>query len=252
MHKTRLPGRFLGSTILLSLCILFIASCDSPASTPTTTTTSCLTVSTGTVKTVNKNTLMITSLQGKDVQITFTNATTFIRQSTLTTVGLKTGMLVSVIVAQNADNTYSALTISVRNSLTRQAGFTGGSRSCGGQFSRGTGTPGASGRPGFGKGTPGTFGGGQGRQSINGTVSQVNGDTLTVTDTSGNNFTLTLTAATRITDQQTVSASNLQSGEAVTITGTANSQGVISASSVSILQGLPGRRPTATPTTTKA
>ena len=76
----------------------------------------------------------------------------------------------------------------------------------------------------------------------------MNAGSLTVTDASGNDFTVALTATTRISTQQTVTASDLHSGEVVTIAGSANSQGVINASSVSILQSLPNRRVTPTPT----
>src|SRR6266566_2346191 len=218
---------------------------SSTANTPTM--TNCLTLATGTIQNVSNNSLLVSNLQGKDVQVTFTNATIFVRQAAVTATDLKTGMPVAVTVKQNADNTYSALTVSLRNSQTRQGGFTNGSRLCSGQFPRGNGTPGAFGRRGSG-GTPGTSGSGQGRQTINGTLSQINGKALTVTDASGNDFTVTLTATTRMTAQQTVSASDLHSGEAVTITGTTNSKGAINASSISILQGLPNRRPAATPT----
>jgi uncharacterized lipoprotein NlpE involved in copper resistance len=225
--------------VLLAACSNASATTSSStASTPTT--TNCLTLATGTIQSVSNNSLLVANLQGKDVQVTFTSATIFVRQATLTPADLKAGMPVTVTVKQNADNTYSALTVSLRNSQTRQGGFTNGSRLCSAQFPRRTGTPGAFG----GRGS----GGGQSRQTINGTLSQINGNALTVTDTSGNDFTVTLTATTRMTAQQTISASDLHSGEAVTITGTTNSQGVISASSVSILQGLPNRRPAATPT----
>jgi hypothetical protein len=148
----------------------------------------------------------------------------------------------------NANNSYSAVSVSLRSSSARSGGFTGGARLCSGQTFRGNGTPGAFGGGGFGGGTPGTSGTSQSRQTVNGTVSQINGKTLIVTDTSGNNITVNLTATTRITAQQTFSASDLHSGVAITVIGTANSQGVISASSVSLLQGLPNRRPRATPT----
>ena len=72
-----------------------------------------------------------------------------------------------------------------------------------------------------------------------------------MTDTSGNDFTVALTTTTRISTQQTVTGSDLRVGEAVMITGSANSQGVINANSVSILQGLQNRptKPTSTSTT---
>jgi len=184
-------------------------------------------------------------MQGKDVQAMLTSKTTFVRQATLTPVDLKAGMLVSVTVTKNPDTTYSALAVNVRTSLTRTGGFTRGSALCNGQRPRGTRTPGAFGGPGFGSGSPGT---GQSRQTISGTVNQINAGSLTVTDTSGNDFTVSLTTTTRISSQQTFSASDLHIGEAVTIIGSANSQGVINASSVSILQALPTRRTTPTPT----
>jgi Domain of unknown function (DUF5666) len=206
-------------------------------------TTNCLTVTSGTIQHVSNGSLLLTNLQGKNVQVTLTSATTYIRQSTLMPSGIKTGAPISVVVVLNADNTYSAVSVSIRSSLSRQGGFTSGARLCSGQgqFPRRSGTPGAF-------RTPGASGSGQIRQTVNGTVSQVNSNTLILTDTSGNNLSVTLTATTRITTQETVPVNDLRSGVAVTITGTANSQGVISANSVSILQGLPIRRPTATPT----
>jgi hypothetical protein len=239
--------------IILLLFSMFIAACGSSSTTTgntasgTPTAAACLSVTTGTIQNVSNTTLQVTSLQGKSVQATFTSKTTFIRQATLTPLDLKTGMLVSVTVKQNPDNSYSALAVSVRNSPTRQGGFASGSAPCSGRRPRGNGTPGAFGGPGSGSGTPGS---GQSRQTINGTVSQVNANSLTVTDTSNNDFTVALTTTTRISGQQTLTASDLHTGEAVTITGSANSQGVIDASSVSVLQGLPTRRATPTPTPT--
>ena len=222
------------------------------ATTPTTTTTGCISLTTGTIQSVSNNTLQVTNLQGKNVQVTVTGTTVLTRQATLTAADLKTGSLVTVIVKQNADNTYSALSVSVRASLASQGGFRNGNgaKVCGGGQRRGTGAGGFGG-PGFGSGTPGASGGATSRQTINGTVSQVSGSTLTVTDTSGNDFTVTLTSTTRMMQQQTATISDLQIGQAVTITGSANSQGVITASNVSLLQALPARRgtPTATPTT---
>lgn len=236
---------------LLAACGSSSTTTSSTNSTTTSTpTAACLSVTTGTIQSVSDNTLQVTNLQGKNVQVTVTGATTFTRQATLTAADLKTGMPVTVVVKQNPDNTYSALTVGVRTSLTPQGGFRNGSgaKLCSGQR-RGTGAGGFSG-PGFGSGTPGAFSGGTSRQTINGTVSQINGNSMTVTDTSGNDFTVTLTATTRMTEQQSVTASDLQTGQVVAITGTANSQGVINASSVSLLQALPTRRGTGTPTPT--
>jgi hypothetical protein len=221
-------------------------SASSTNSTTTSTpTTACLSATTGTIQSISNNTLQMTNVQGKNVQVTLTSTTVLTRQATVTAADLKTGSLVTVIVKQNADNTYSALSVSVRTTLARQGSFGNGAKQCSGQR-RGTGGGGFGG-PGFGSGTPAT---GTSRQTINGTLSQVSSNSLTVTDTSGNDFTVTLTATTRIMQQQTATISDLQIGQAITITGSSNSQGVINASSVSLLQALPTRRGTPTPTPT--
>lgn len=228
-----------------------LAACSSSstttsATTPTTATTGCLSLTTGTIQSVSNNTLQVTNLQGKNVQVTVTGTTVFSRQATVTAADLKTGSLVTVIVKQNADNTYSALSVSVRTSLTGlgQGGVSNGAKPCGGQR-RGTGTG------GFGSGTPGASGSGTSLQTINGTVSSISGNSLMVTDTNGNDFAVTLTPTTRMMQQQTAAISDLQIGQAVAITGSANSQGVVTASSVSLLLAIPTRRgtPAATPTT---
>ena len=184
------------------------------------------------------------------MQVTLTGATVLTRQATLTAADLKTGLPVTVIVRQNTDGTYSALSVSARASQGSLGNVKKGARLCSGQR-RGPGAGGLGG-PGFGSGTPGASGNGTSRQTINGTISQINGTAITVTDSSGNDFTVTLTATTRMTALQTVTASDLQVGQAVTITGTANSQGVINASAVALLQALPTRRGTPTPTATPA
>jgi len=242
----------LTSIILLATLLVACGSAStntsgSANSATKTTTTNCLTAASGTIQTISNGGLQLKSLQGKTVQVTFTSATTFTRQSAVKPSSIKTGTPVSIIIVLNADNSYSALSVSIRSSSARLGGFTGGAKLCSGQTFRGNGTPGAFGGPGFGGGTPGASGG-QVRQTVTGTVSQVNGSMLTVADTSGNNITANLTATTRITAQQTFPASDLHSGVAVTVIGTVNGQGVISASSVSLLQGLPNRRPRATPT----
>jgi len=236
-------------TTLLAACGSTSAATSNATSNTSTKAKACLTVTTGTIQSISNNSLSVTNFQGNKVQTIFTSKTTIMRQATLTSTDLKTGMLVSVTVIQNTNGTYSARAISVRNSLTNQGGISRGSGLCNGQRRRGTGTPGTFGGPGFGSGTPGA-GGAQSRQIINGTVSQISGSSLTVTDTSSNDFTVTLNSTTRISTQKTVTGSDLRVGEAVMITGSANSQGVINANSVSILQGLQNRPTNPTSTTT--
>ena len=219
---------------LLAACGSNSTNTGSSTASTSTTKTICPTVSIGTIHNVSNKSLIVTNLQGKQVQITFTSTTKFIRTSTVTPSALQTGLPVSVTVLQNANNTYSALSVSVRNSQMRQGGFTRGSSQCRGQFTRGN-------------GTQGTIGGGQNGQIVNGTISQINGNELTLSNPNGDDFIVNLTATTRIITQLTATANDLKSGEAVMITGTANGQGVINANNVSILQSLPNRGPTAIP-----
>jgi hypothetical protein len=228
--------RKLLAVIPFVLLVALLAACGSNSSAASTsgstatTKTICPTVSIGTIKDVSNNSLQVTNLQGKQSQVTLTSKTIFIRQATVTPSSLQTGLPVSVTIVQNANNTYSAVSISVRNSQTRQGGFTRGSSQCRGQFTRGNGTPGA-------------FGSGQNRQVVTGTISQVSGNALTVSNPSGDDFIVNLTPTTRITATQTATANDLKNGEAVMITGTANSQGVINASNVSILQAILNGKP---------
>jgi hypothetical protein len=222
--------------VLLAACGS-TTSASSNTSAATTSTTKCPTISVGTIQNISSNSLVVTNLQGKQSHVTFTSATKFIRTSTIAPSSLQTGSLASVTVMENANNTYSALTMSVRNSQAQQGGFTRGTTQCRGQFTRGNRTA-----------TPGTFGAGQNRQVVSGTISQISGNAVTLSNASGDNFIVNVTPTTRITTQLNVSAGDLKSGEPIMITGVANGQGVINASSISILQSLPSGRPPATAT----
>ncbi|HYB01063.1 MAG TPA: DUF5666 domain-containing protein [Ktedonobacteraceae bacterium] len=212
-------------------------SSTSTSSTPTST-AKCPTISIGKIQNIGSNSLVVTTLQGKQTQVTFTSATKFARTATVPASSLQTGSFATVTIMQNANNTYSALTVSVRSAQGFQGGFTRGSTQCRNQFPRANRTA-----------TPGTFGVGQNRQTVTGTISQLSGNAMTLSNASGDDFIVNLTPSTRITAMVTASVNDLKSGQPVTITGTANAQGVISATSVSILQSLPNMRlqGTATP-----
>jgi len=222
--------------LLIVACGTASATTTGAASTTTTTAaTKCPATATGTVKSVSNNTLLFTNRLGTDVQVSFNSATVFVRQSTGTTADLKEGTSVTTTVQQGTNNTYSALTISLRSGAALTAsrlGATGSLRSCTGTSQRRTGTGGLG---GTGSGLPGVFGtAAAGRQSLSGTIAQLNGNALVITDASGNDFSLLLTTTTRISKTETVSASDLSSGETVTVLGTANSQGVLQATYVLI------------------
>ena len=222
---------------LLAACGSTTSASSNTSTSTTPTTTKCPTIAVGTIQNIGANSLVVTSLQGKQTQVTFTSTTRFVRTSIVPASSLQTGSLASVTIMENANNTYSAVTVSVRSSQAGQGGFTRGSTQCRSQFTRGNRT-----------GTPGAFGAGQNRQVVNGTISQISGNAVTLSNANGDDFIVNLTPTTRITAQVTASVQNLKSGVPVTITGTANAQGVINATSVSILQSLPTGRPTATAT----
>jgi len=92
---------------------------------------------------------------------------------------------------------------------------------------------GAGARPGFlGGGRGGGAGGGNGNASF-GTVSSVNGNTIYLTDSSGNTVKVTLSSAAKVTKSQSVSKSSVRPGDAVLIQGLKSSNGTVAATSVS-------------------
>jgi hypothetical protein len=72
-------------------------------------------------------------------------------------------------------------------------------------------------------------------------VSQVNGNTLIVTDTTGASYTVTLTAQTQIIETQSATAAALKVGEPLTAVGKPDSQNVVAASTIAVLLSLPTR-----------
>jgi hypothetical protein len=226
--------------VLLAACgsSTSASSSTSSSSTPTSS-TKCPTLTTGTVQNVGTSSLVVTNLQGKQTQVTFTSATRFARTATVPASSLQTGSFATVTIMENANNTYSAVTVSVRGSQGFQGTFSRGSTQCRNQFAR----PNRTGTPGTG-----TFNAGQNRQVVTGTISQISGNAVTLANSNGDDFIVNLTPSTRITAMVAATANEIKSGQAITVTGTANAQGGISATSVSILQGLPRLRPNTTAT----
>ncbi|MBR7832317.1 hypothetical protein KDL01_03555 [Actinospica durhamensis] len=101
-------------------------------------------------------------------------------------------------------------------------------------FTRGTGTGGAgrtgTGTGGFGGGSG--FGGGAGGSSISGTVTVVSGDTLYVTATNGTVYTVKTSGTTTVSISSSGTLSQLKPGQTVTIAGSADSSGDVTATSI--------------------
>lgn len=125
--------------------------------------------------------------------------------------------------------------------ITCAAGFYGGVRVEKSQLSS-TATPAAgtvaagAGAAGAGAGARAGFAGGAaagGGNASFGTVSSVNGNTIYLTDSSGNTVKVTLSSdATEITKNQSVSKTSIRPGDAVVIQSAKSSSGTITATSV--------------------
>jgi hypothetical protein len=232
----------------LLLLVTLIAACGSNGTSTTTGTTSatatttaaknCPTTASGTINSVSNTTLLFTNRQGTEEQATFDSSTVIIQQGSGTTTDLKEGTPVTTTVQQGSNNTYTALTISLRNGAALAASRLGSLRGCLGTRRNGTsGTGGA----GTGLGNlPGVFGTATaGRQSVSGTIAQLSGSTLVITDASGNDFSIQVTKTTRINKTGTGTASDLKSGLTVTMLGTKDSQGVFHATYIVISARIP-------------
>lgn len=251
MYAYRILYRTLAGTILVVLAALLVGCGSSSSATASTTSTTptaanCPTQDTGTVQSFSGSKLLISDLQGKQVQVTFSSSTRFSRETTVAPTALQVGERVSVRTTQNADSTYSATQITVSRAFTGTSPQTG-------QFTRGSdGTPNASTRTttctfrgvngGSRRNTTGNANGSGNTNSsvLAGSITQVNKNAILVTDVNGNDYTIGLTSTTQITSQSTASASDIQTGQAVTVLGT-NNGGMIAARSVTILLRLPNR-----------
>ncbi|MBS2551286.1 hypothetical protein KGQ19_30905 [Catenulispora sp. NL8] len=122
------------------------------------------------------------------------------------------------------------------SSTTKSATPTGGTRSRGGYGGGFGGTGGTTGGAtgGANGGATGTGRGG----GVTGTVSAVNGSTLTITDSTGKSVTVDTSPQTTVTIGKTGTVSDLTTGSQVTVLGTPDSSGTITARSV--VSGLTG------------
>lgn len=208
--------------------------------------TNTITRASGIVKSSSSNSLVITKSDGSSVITTLSSKTVVTQEMLEKTSALTSGAFVTISVTPSTDgSTYTADTIQ----LTSGVG--------GGQFGRGgpgagpnagngngrgnrnnpcrfqrNGTPGASG--GFGRQNGGATNGSSNR--LFGTVAQVSGNTLIITDMSNNNYSLVLTGKTQITQTQKVTVSALKVGQNVSVIGAlaASSDTTATATTVSI------------------
>ncbi len=244
------PGRLLRPLGLFLLCVVALltvgcgaASTSVASNSAATPTATCPPIrtrgATGTLQSVSGNTLLLTNQQNKTIKVSYTSTTRFIRQSTAKTSVLTSGTFVTVAVTQNQDNTYTATKIMLGQRFGGNGNF--GSGAGRGQGQQGGVNPAcfAQRRGGnngtFGNGTGSTGAGSTGARAIAGTVGQLNGNTLVVSSTTGDDFTVTLNTTTQILQSQTAAASDLKAGMGITVVGTADSQGTVAAQQITIL-----------------
>ncbi len=252
------------NALFLAICLFLLAACGSNSAASTSsnasaTATACaqatrpaaaFRTAIGTIASVSGQTLVLKDVQGKSVTVTYTSSTTFSQEVKLAAGDLKEGSTVRVAVTSTG-STYTAISVMVTTGTGTGnggfSGFPGFSRTPGAR-----GTPGNGGNPCFanrgrgGNGTPAA--GNTSFRGLTGTVSQVNGNILVVTDTAGATYTVTLTAQTQIIATKSATAAALKAGEPITVVGKPGSQSSVTANSIAILLTLPRRGPAATPT----
>lgn len=268
MHMRQTSKAAVGA-LFLSLCLFLLAACGSNTSAnasatgASATATACVQATRpassfrtaiGTIASLSGQTLVLNDTQGKSVTVSYTSSTTFSQEVKIASSDLKEGSSVRVAVT-SAGGTYTAVSVLVTTGSqtgTGGGGF-GGFPGGGGGFGGFRGTPGAQGNSnpcfanrGQGRGNPGT--GATSFRGLSGTVSQVSGDILTVTDSAGASYTVTLTAQTQIIETKSTTAAALKVGEPLTVVGKPGSQSTVTASSIAILLTLPKRGPAPTPT----
>jgi hypothetical protein len=110
-----------------------------------------------------------------------------------------------------------------------------------------TNTSQAGGFPGGGTGT-GAEGAGTGRAGggfTSGTITSIDGDTVTLKTTDGSTVKVTTSGTTTVTKSDTATVSDLAKGETVTVVGTTDSSGNVTATTVTEgTTGFGGGRPT--------
>jgi len=262
---TRRLSRYLAGTFALCyLSTIALVGCGSNSSSTNTassspdTATACAQLRsrftrpvTGTVQSVSGQTVHITESSGGSINATYSSTTRIAQQTLATTSALQAGANVLIQVQQNSNSSsYTATSIT----LTQ-----------GGQFGQGQNGTGQGQRQGSGSGTPSAcFGGGRGRgrgngggqtsgrNTLVGTIGQINGTTsLTVIDRQKNTYTIALASDTKIIQSGSATSSAIQAGMGITVMGQTNN-GVITATSMSIYSAglMPTPQSTPTPSTT--
>ncbi len=272
MTTSRLSRYLVGTFALCYLSAIALAGCGSTSSTSNSsnssgsstttlapaTATACAQMRanfrpiTGTVQSVSGQTVHITQSTGGSIEAAYTNTTRITQQTLGTNSALQAGSTVNVQVQPNSNGTYTATTITLTQGGQFGQGANGagqgqgGNGGTGGGQGRGAGACFGGRRGANGGGANGGGANGSGRNRITGTVGQVTGTTLTITDNKQNSYSITLEPDTKILQTTTASASTIQTGMGIRVMGS-NDNGVITATSITVYAA--GLMPNPTPTT---
>jgi hypothetical protein len=154
-------------------------------------------------------------------------------------IGFYAGVRVEKSQVSNSTSTAGS---AVASRLAALGGARAGTRAGAGAGSSAAGAAGASGSSGAagaggGAGLRALLGGGGGApgggSASFGTVSSIDGNTLYITETSGNTVKVTLSSATKMTKNVTVGKKAVRPGDAVVVSGAKSSDGTISAITLS-------------------
>jgi Domain of unknown function (DUF5666) len=211
----------------------------------------------GTIQSVQSGSLVVATAKKGNVNVTISSTTRISQVEAVALSALKEGASASLQVKQDSAGNYTATVITVTN-VTGQNGQTfprGGNGN--GTFGAGRGRAGC-GAGRFGQGGQGTATSGQNGSTGNtntrfvfGTIGQVNGQQLTITDTQGNDYSVAVDSSTRITQTVSATANDLKTGLTVAVIGTSADNSAITAQSITI--SAPGTfQSNGTPTSTNS
>lgn len=205
---------------------------------------------TGTVNSTASNSFTMATQSNSTVQVTYDASTIIRRESETTSTALQTGAPVKVAVAQNKDQTYTALTIvitDVQGGLGTTGGMNGGGTPPAGAPG-GIPSGGPIGTPGNMQGSGNLTGGTDcsvdpadpttGQPTINGTLQSINGTQITVLDITSPGQaarTIALTSATKFVAIETVDPGSIQSGMQVVVSSAQKSGSQITALALTII-----------------
>jgi hypothetical protein len=238
MYGHRLSKERLVVVASLALLLLFVVACgssstgSSTASATAAATPTCppnrFKTAVGTLQSFSNNSLIVKSTQGADVQASYTTTTRFQQEVSADTSALKDGIYVSVAAVQGSNFPTATRIMLLGNG---QGGFGGRAN---GTATSGTGRARNASCFRRGQGANAAVSGSAGSTNITGTVSQVSSSTLVVTDLQGANDVLTLNGSTKIFQYKSATAKVLKDGEPITVTGTDNGKGGITAQSITV------------------